>query len=588
MEKKKTKLMDATVRRILRETKPIALWLCLGALLDVFAVIAAVIAPEMLGRLVQALYDFGLSSRTLSVRPALLRGLVPLALVYGARGMFSVLNTRLMNQTVSRHFTCDLRVRISDKLQRLPVKYVDQTPVGDILNRIGDDVGNMGGYLHQIFDVLVKGLFQLFLIAVAMFLESPVLACFVILAAPLSLWLSSRMAAACGKYYDTRFAQEGELAELVEESFTNFSTTKAYNLEEYTQRRHEKLNRALRDSTVKSNFTGGIVQPLIAFSNSAAYILINLVGGWLMVRRGLGVGTVVTIVLYARQFASPLEQIANGFADLSQIKACAARVFALLDIEEEEPGEGRLPGKARGEVELRHVNFSYKEDEPLIRDLNLRVKPGQKVAIVGPTGAGKTTIVNLLMRFYDVDGGAILLDGVETGALSRKNVREQFGMVLQDTWLFRGTIGENIAYGAPGATREQIEDVCRKARCDRFIRTMPDGYDTVIGEDTVNLSGGQRQLLTIARALLLNRPLLILDEATSNVDTRTEVLIQKAMDTLMEGRTCFIIAHRLSTIVDADTILVLDQGRIVEQGTHRDLLEREGFYYKLYSSQYAV
>lgn len=588
MAQKKRKMIDDTVRRIVRETKPIAPWLCLGMLLDVLSVVAAVIAPELLGKLVQVLYDYGLSDRTGSIRPALVEGLMWLLLVYAAYGLFSFLNSQLMNRTVSRHFTCDLRIKISDKLQRLPVKYVDQTPVGDILNRLGDDVGNMGGYLHQIFDVLVKGFFQLLLIAAAMFLESPLLACFVVLAAPVSLWLSSRMAAACGKYYDTRFAQEGELAELVEESFTNFPTTKAYNLEEYTQEHHEELNRKLRDSTAKSNFTGGIVQPLIAFSNSVAYILINLVGGWLMVRRGLSVGTVVTIVLYARQFASPLEQIANGLANLSQIKACAARVFQLLDIPEEAPGAGSLLHKARGEVEFRHVDFSYKPEEPLIRDLNLNVMPGQKIAIVGPTGAGKTTIVNLLMRFYDLDAGAVLLDGQDMKAVSRKNVREQFGMVLQDTWLFRGTIAENVAYGVPDATREQIEAVCRKARCDRFIRTMPKGYDTVIGEDTVNLSGGQRQLLTIARALLVDRPLLILDEATSNVDTRTEILIQKAMDTLMEGRTCFIIAHRLSTIVDADAILVLDHGRIVEQGTHRDLLAKQGFYYKLYSSQYAV
>ena len=277
-----------------------------------------------------------------------------------------------------------------------------------------------------------------------------------------------------------------------------------------------------------------------------------------------------------------------GFANLSHVKACAKRVFRLLDMEEEAQPEGVLPQPCQGEVVFDHAAFSYSKGEPLIENLNLSVHPGQRVAIVGPTGAGKTTIVNLLMRFYDVDGGKILLDGQDIRTLSRDEVRRNFGMVLQDTWLFRGSIAQNVAYGKPDATRQEIEQACREAYCDHFIRTMPGGYDTLISEDTTNLSGGQKQLLTIARALLAGRPLLILDEATSNVDTRTEILVQKAMDKLMKGRTCFVIAHRLSTIVDADLILVLDHGRIVEQGTHGQLLAKKGFYYDLYTSQYAV
>jgi len=331
-----------------------------------------------------------------------------------------------------------------------------------------------------------------------------------------------------------------------------------------------------------------VVYPLIKFANALAYILINLIGGWLMVKQGVSVGVVVTIVLYARQFASPLEQLAMGLADLKHVKAAAKRVFAIFDMEEE-PVSRELPEHpVRGRVEFENVCFAYKEDEPLIESLNMTVEPGQKVAIVGPTGAGKTTIVNLLMRFYDIQGGRILLDGKNIATVSRDGVRDTFGMVLQDTWLFRGTIAENVAYGKPNATREEIENACRKAYCDHFIRTMPQGYDTVIGEDITNLSGGQKQLLTIARALLADRPLLILDEATSNVDTRTEVLIQKAMDELMRGRTCFVIAHRLSTIVDSDKILVLDHGQIVEQGDHTGLLEQKGFYYEMYHSQYAI
>ena len=585
---KSNKLLDETTWRIIREAKGIAGWVALSAVLGMLAVLCAIAAPEILGGLIQRLYDFGLGDRSVPIRAALVKGLILLTAVYGAQSCFRYLNMQLMNRAVSRHFTYGLRVAISNKIQRLPVKFVDQTPVGDILNRMIDDVGEMGGYIHQIFDVMVEGVFQITMIAAAMFLENWVLACMVIVLTPVSLWVSSKIAGASVKYYDESFEKAGDLAEIVEESFTNFATAKAYNLEEYTARKHADINEQLRKATAKANFTGSIVQPLIKFANSMAYILINLIGGWLIVRQGVGVGTVVTIVLFARQFSSPLEQIATGFADLSHVKACAKRVFQLMDMEEEDQPQGTLPEPCRGEVVFDRAAFSYSKKEPLIENLNLSVRPGQRIAIVGPTGAGKTTIVNLLMRFYDVDSGRILLDGQNMQALSRDEVRRNFGMVLQDTWLFRGTIAQNVAYGKPDATREEIEQACREAYCDHFIRTMPDGYDTIISEDTTNLSGGQKQLLTIARALLAGRPLLILDEATSNVDTRTEILVQKAMDRLMKGKTCFVIAHRLSTIVDADLILVLNHGHIVEQGTHGQLLARKGFYYDLYTSQYAV
>ena len=586
--REKNKLLDETTWRIIREAKGIAGWVAVSAVLGILAVLCAIAAPEILGNLIQKLYDFGLSDRHTPIRDTLVSGLTLLTAVYAAQSLFRYLNMQLMNRAVSRHFTYGLRIAISDKIRRLPVKYVDQTPVGDILNRMIDDVGEMGGYIHQIFDVMVEGAFQIAMIAVAMFLENGVLACLVIVLTPVSLWISSKIAGVCGKYYDECFEKAGELTEIVEESFTNFATAKAYNLEEYTAQNHAVVNEQLRKATAKANFTGSIVQPLIKFANAMAYICINLIGGWLIVRRGVGVGTVVTIVLFARQFSSPLEQIAMGFANLSHVKACAKRVFRLLDMEEEEQPEGVLPQPCQGEVVFDHAAFSYSKGEPLIENLNLSVHPGQRVAIVGPTGAGKTTIVNLLMRFYDVDGGKILLDGQDIRTLSRDEVRRNFGMVLQDTWLFRGTIAQNVAYGKPDATRQEIEQACREAYCDHFIRTMPGGYDTLISEDTTNLSGGQKQLLTIARALLAGRPLLILDEATSNVDTRTEILVQKAMDKLMKGRTCFVIAHRLSTIVDADLILVLDHGHIVEQGTHAQLLAKKGFYYDLYTSQYAV
>ena len=406
---------------------------------------------------------------------------------------------------------------------------------------------------------------------------------------PASIFLSSFLSSKSEKHYYNMFTEGGNLNALVEESFTNFSTTKAYNLEQYTEEKHKVINDRRRKTEANANFISSIVLPIITFSNALAYIAICLVGGWLLLNGYVAsVGVIVTILLYAKQLASPLEQIANAFGSLQHAKAAARRVFKILDMEDEEDPAAPLPHAAEGNVRFEHVDFSYDPATPLIEDLNIDVKRGQNVAIVGPTGAGKTTIVNLLMRFYDVNRGKIFLDETDCATVSRESVRDQFGMVLQDTWLFRGTIAENVAFGKPDATREEIIAACDRAYCDHFIRTLPDGYDTIVGDDLSNLSGGQKQLLTIARAMLADRRLLILDEATSNVDTRTEVLLQKAMDNLMKGRTCFVIAHRLSTIVDSDLILVLDHGHIVEQGTHRELLERKGFYHKIYTSQYAI
>lgn len=362
--REKNELLDETTWRIIREAKGIAGWVAVSAVLGILAVLCSIAAPEILGNLIQKLYDFGLSDRQTPIRDSLVGGLLLLTAVYAAQGVFRYLNMQLMNRTVSRHFTCDLRIAISDKIRRLPVKYVDQTPVGDVLNRMIDDVSAMGNYIHQVFDVMVEGVFQITMIAVAMFLKNWVLACLVIVLTPISLWISSKIAGASGKYYDEWFKKSGELTEIVEESFTNFATAKAYNLEEYTAQKHAVVNEQLRKAVSKANFTGSIVQPLIKFGNAMAYICINLIGGWLIVRRGVGVGTVVTIVLFARQFASPLEQIASGFANLTHVKASAKRVFRIMDMEEEEQPEGTLPEPCRGEVVFDKAAFSYTKDEP--------------------------------------------------------------------------------------------------------------------------------------------------------------------------------------------------------------------------------
>ena len=580
------------ILRILQSAKPIRWWLLLACLLALVVIACALAGPKLLGQLVQQLYDYWAMPRGeagYSLTAALAPGLLALLGVYAVHSLFTYFKMLLLNQVVSRYFTCNLRIMISDKLQRLPVSFIDSTPVGEILQRMTDDVSRMGNTVHEIIDTMMSGFLQIAAIAVVMLLEDWRLALLVIVLMPLSIKLSSLLAERSSGYFREMHKQSGRLYSVVEESYTNYATTKAYNLEEQGRARHEAVNRLQEKAEARANFLGSVVQPVISFSNAAAYILINLLGGWLIVYQGVSVGTVMTIVLFARQIASPLEQIANGMSNIQHATAAAGRVFSLLDREEEQPIPGRIdPEEVTGRVEFQDVSFSYDKAQPLIQDLNIRVEPGQKVAIVGPTGAGKTTIVNLLMRFYDVDEGRILIDGHDLAGLSRDSSRALFAMVLQDTWLFGGTIAENVAYGRPDATREEIMRACEEAYCDHFIRTLPKGYDTVIGEDNITVSGGQKQLLTIARALLADRKLLILDEATSNVDTRTEIFIQKAMDKLMRGRTSFIIAHRLSTIVDADVILVLNEGRIVEQGRHRELLEKRGFYYQLYTSQYAV
>ena len=577
------------ILRIVREAKPIYGWLALASLISCIIITCAVMSPKILGSCVQLLYDFWAGTfQGSSLTRALLPGCCVLAAVYLLQSGMNYLKMFLLNNVVSRYFTCALRIRMSDKISRLPVRYIDNTPAGQILERMNDDVSHLGGSIHDIVDTLTVGFLQIITLSVVMLLEDWRLALIVLIFMPLSIWLSARISSLSEKHFDQMFEESGKLYSVVEESYANYQTSKAYNFEEDTIRAHQEVNKRQQKAETTANFLGAMVRPCITFTNALAYIIINVVGGVLIVNYGVSVGVVVTIVLFAKQFSAPLEQIAQGLSSMQRTKAAAKRVFEVLDEPEEQPLTGHLPQTVRGDVRFEHVDFSYDKERPLIRDLNIDVKQGQKVAIVGPTGAGKTTIVNLLMRFYDIDSGKIFIDGQDVSAVSRDELRALFGMVLQDTWLFSGSIADNVAYGRPGASREEIIKACDEAYCHHFIRTLPQGYDTQVSEDTVSISGGQKQLLTIARALLADRRLLILDEATSNVDTRTEILIQKAMDKLMRGKTCFVIAHRLSTIVDADLILVLRDGQIVETGKHRELLDKKGFYYQLYTSQYAI
>lgn len=591
---KQQKTSGKIVLRILKDTKPIAGWLVLGAFVALVSVALSLVTPEILRALSDRLYDYWepahLGQPATFDNHAFALGCVLLAAAYAGSSLAGIGEMLITNNVVSRHFTCAIRIRMSDKIRRLPVRYVDQTPNGEIISHMTDDVSTMGTTIHSFLETLISGVLKLLGIIVLIFMLNPILAAAVIVFVPLSLILSAKIAGKSEKYFAEVRKKNGEMYALTEETFTGFDTVKAFHLEQRQRERQGTLCDDMRDAARKGTFLASIVQPIVALSNNIAYIAICIIGGIFVANNlfGMSVGTIVAFVLYARMFAGPLESIAQGFSMLQHTIASAERVYRMLDEEEmTETAEETAP-EGKGNVQFESVDFSYDPKQPLIKGLTINVHAGEKVAIVGPTGGGKTTIVNLLMRFYDVDGGRILVDGKDVMQMPRNALRSVFSMVLQDTWLFSGTIYDNIAYGRPDATEEEVHEAAKRAHVDRFIRSLPNGYDTVINEETTNISGGQKQLLTIARAYLANRPILILDEATSNVDTRTEILIQRTMDDLMRDRTSFVIAHRLSTIVDADTILVVNNGSIVEQGTHRELLEKNGFYAEIYNSQYEL
>lgn len=572
--------------RILKDTKPIAGWMILSCLICVTSIILGILAPKTLGNITDVLYEYW-TAKTANPMEQVAHKCIILAALYLGSSLCNLVDMVLMNNVVSRLFTCTLRIRISDKIQRLPIKYVDSTPNGEIISRMTDDVSVMGNTIHSFLNTLINGGLKLIFISVVLIRMNWLMAICIIVFVPFSLFLSSKISTASRKYHRASREKNGKAYALMEESFTGFDTVKAFSLEKLRVKEQGELIEAKVQTKRKGDLLSGIVSPIIALTNNIAYIIICLLGGYLALKGILSVGSIVAFILYAKLYAGPLEAIANGLSSIQRTLAAASRVYSLLDEPEMEETTD-TSGMKDGAIEFSHVDFSYSEEHPLIEDMNVSVKPGQKIAIVGPTGGGKTTIVNLLMRFYDITGGKILLDGYDIGKMDRSHLRSYFGMVLQDTWLFSGTIYDNIAYGKADATKEEVYEAAKRAHIDHFIRSLPEGYDTVINEESTNISGGQKQLLTIARAYLSNRPMLILDEATSNVDTRTEILIQKTMDELMKGRTSFVIAHRLSTIVDADLILVVRNGHIVEQGSHKELMEKNGFYTEIYNSQYAL
>lgn len=505
--------------------------------------------------------------------------------LYLIAGMLAWVQARLLNVTVQRTVVA-LRTEVENKIHRLPLSYFDSRQRGEILSRVTNDVDNIQTSLQMSINQLLSSMLTLVAVLAMMLSISPLLAVITLATVPLSLWVTRTIARRSQRLFVAQWANTGKLNAHIEETYSGFTIVKTYGHRAEAEAIFADRNAEVYRSAFGAQFFSGLVSPATAFIGNLSYVAVAVVGGLKVASGGLTLGSIQAFSQYVRQFNQPLTQVAAMYNTLQSGLASAERVFELLDADEETPdplAAATAPtGSAR--VEFEDISFGYSPGQPVIEGLSLRVEPGQTVAIVGPTGAGKTTLVNLLMRFYEVDSGRILLDGIDVSTMTRHDLRSRMGMVLQDTWLFGGTIAENIAYGRPGASQEEILEAARAAYVDRFVRTLPDGYDTKIADDGGNISAGEKQLITIARAFLARPQLLILDEATSSVDTRTELRIQRAMAELRRDRTSFIIAHRLSTIRDADRIVVLDGGRVTETGTHTELLARHGAYFAMTQS----
>lgn len=587
----KPKEFGVTFRRLLGYLKPRRNTLIAVFVAAILSTVFMIAGPKIMGVAITELFE-GAYAKFLGVPGAEIdftrigQILALLAGLYVISSLFSYVQQYLMSG-VAQKTVYELREDVNKKLERLPLKYYDGRSNGETLSRVTNDIDLIGSTLQQSVTSFITSIVTIIGILIMMLSISPLLTVISLISLPLTIFAIRPILKRSQQYFSDQQRNLGRLNGHVEEMYTGHAVVKAFGRETEAVREFDEVNEQLYEAGRKAQFISGIIMPMTLFIGNISYVLISVVGGILVTQRSISIGDIQAFITYTRQFTQPITQTANIANIVQSTVAAAERVFELLDEEEEvkETTTYHLE-RAKGEVAFQHVDFGY-GDDLLIEDMNIHVSAGQTVAIVGPTGAGKTTLINLLMRFYELNDGAILIDGMDTRDMSRRDLRHTFGMVLQDTWLFNGTIRDNIAYGKTGATESEVVEAAKTAHADRFIRTLPDGYDTVLNEEASNISQGQKQLLTIARAVLANPPIMILDEATSSVDTRTEILIQRAMKRLMDGRTSFVIAHRLSTIKDADLILVMDQGRVIEQGTHETLLEAGGFYEELYNSQFS-
>ncbi|KHD86764.1 ABC transporter [Heyndrickxia ginsengihumi] len=593
MPVQKAKDFKGTLRRLFIYLKPHRLRLLTVFFAAILSVIFSIVSPKIMGKATTKLFE-GMMMKIKGVPGAHIdfqyigKIIVMLIILYAISSLFSFLQQYVM-AGVAQKTVYQIRKDVNEKLSRLPLKYFDERQHGEILSRVINDVDNISTTLQQSLTQLITSLVTIIGVIVMMLTISPLLALIVVLTIPLSIIVTMMIAKRSQKHFIGQQRSLGEVNGHVEEMYTGHQIIKAFGQEKQTIDHFEQLNDKLYQAGWRAQFISGMMMPLMSFVNNIGYMFVSVVGGILVLKNRIEVGDVQAFIQYSRQFSQPITQTANIANIIQSTIASAERVFEILDEAEEvaEMENEIVIPQAKGEVSFQHVQFGYKPNELLIHDMNIDVAPGQMVAIVGPTGAGKTTLINLLMRFYEMGDGKITIDGVDIQHLKREHLRKMFGMVLQDTWLFNGTIRENIAYGREDATEEEIMKAAKAAYADHFIRALPDGYDTILNEEASNISQGQKQLLTIARAILADPTILILDEATSSVDTRTEVAIQKAMNRLMRGRTSFVIAHRLSTIRDADIILVMNHGDVIEKGTHQQLLEKGGFYAELYNSQFS-
>jgi ATP-binding cassette subfamily B protein len=585
----KSKDFGAAIRRLGKLLVPERLSLTAVALIAIVSAVLTVLGPKVLGHGTDVIIS-GVRNGSGGIDLGELHRVLMEAIgLYVAGAVLQLISAYILAGVVQRLMQ-RLRTQAEAKLNALPLSYIDKQPRGDLLSRVTNDLDNLAQSLQQTMSQMLSSVLLLVGVAIMMLTISPLLAVIAFITVPVSLWSMKVIGGRARPRFIAQWRNTGILNGQIEETFTGHAIVKAFGRQKEVEERFRSTNDQLFDASFGAQFMSSLMQPSTMFLGNVQYVLVAVVGGLRVSSGAISVGDVQAFIQYSRQFSMPLTQLASMMNVFQSGIASLERVLELLDADEQSPDPAVREGVGapRGRVAFEHVTFSYVPDRPLIEDLSLVAEPGQTVAIVGPTGAGKTTLVNLIMRFYELNGGSITLDGVDISTIARPELRSNIGMVLQDTWLFGGTIRENILYGRPTATEDEVMEAARATYVDRFVHSLPDGYDTLINEEGDNISAGQKQLLTIARAFLADPSILILDEATSSVDTRTEVLVQVAMNRLRANRTSFVIAHRLSTIRGADIILVMENGRIVEQGSHAELLGRDGPYFRLYSSQFAA